>query len=68
MISLTSVGFDFRQMGEVAGQMLLHQMQRKPGAPLHRRLRGELIVRHSTGPAPRRAGVGPNALTSLGGS
>ncbi len=53
---LTTVHQPVRRKGEEACRMLLAAIEgRRPAAPEHRRLETRLIVRGSSGPAPRRA-------------
>lgn len=51
---LTTVHQPIRRKGESAVRLLLSVVQRRDGEPEHLRLETRLIVRGSTGPAPRR--------------
>jgi LacI family transcriptional regulator len=50
---LTTVHQPIRRKGEEAVRVLLSVVQRRDGKPEHSRLDTRLIVRGSTGPAPR---------------
>ncbi|GHJ41693.1 LacI family DNA-binding transcriptional regulator [Streptomyces sp. TS71-3] len=51
---LTTVRQPFEEMGRQAADMLLSALSYAPGPPRHVRMPTELVVRGSTGPAPRR--------------
>ncbi len=57
---LTTVYQPIRRKGEEAVRLLLTVVERRDAKPEHRRLETRLIVRGSTGPAPRAAGGAPS--------
>ena len=54
MISLTTVREDASQIGKLAAEIILRQLNEETASPVHKLIQGPLVVRRSTGPPAKQ--------------